>query len=796
MSTTSSFPFSTMEVPLMDDSMEMASPYHGHADDFEIDIDVMEDQDSNPDRDMAVVDEYVDTSNGGIYEHDGLPDEEMVDDMAEPSMIDADEYPGTNRNIEMQDTEGKSYEAEMLEDEYDEDIDAPVPEHEQEVSTSSEAPGGQETSRASPTPNDQDVCKNSESTPLEHQRGEEPDYPDKTRLDALPVPDQAADPPKQPFEQPESARLQSGFTEEGIGNPNEPKQADPEVVRDNIPQEGAEKWQKHGNGEENLESAQLSSDELKRADVQSHDEKQPSGSGEQEAEKEHVDPALHPVKVYYQDNEISLFPPREGDSTETFFLEDEGLAYCSFEKLFESCRGVLQDHVTENEVLVVDIEPLNIQLIEDSLQTSKVTLKQIIDVYLQLCHNDGIGSSDALYLTLSTKLTVSAELSNLFLAASEGKGLSGIQPWEVYPEAEDSSAKFDESAQETYPEEPQDALDNGDERTREFEPTSPDQDAPNLESTEPGSQSVEEVEANDADTNPIETESQIPAPVEHESSNSDPNDLEEQETDSTSTAEPSASIDTPGQLLGTKDGATGSHDDEEKEDSEDEYEDPEEVEPDVAVRQEEESYVDDSKLINGDDEVGEDTGEFTEGHPEEYHDLHSEFLEPQTPEEAAAEDASQNHEDTVAENLKIEDTTKESEPLLDGNSATSQSHQTPHFLDHSLGTAEDLLKSPDNDLKDLDQVARAWDASELEEPDETAEQTSAFRTNTDEAADLPFNDEEEYFDLGIAEDLDDFDEGNVIAPPNHVSAKRAREPEDELDKPESTTPEVKRTRSS
>lgn len=77
--------------------------------------------------------------------------------------------------------------------------------------------------------------------------------------------------------------------------------------------------------------------------------------------------ALHPVKVYYQDNEISLFPPHEGDSSETFFLEDESLAYEPLGKLFESCREVLYEHVGENETLVLDIESLNLQLMEVSV---------------------------------------------------------------------------------------------------------------------------------------------------------------------------------------------------------------------------------------------------------------------------------------------------------------------------------------------------------------------------------------------------------------------------------------------
>jgi len=68
------------------------------------------------------------------------------------------------------------------------------------------------------------------------------------------------------------------------------------------------------------------------------------------------------------------------------------------------------------------------------LQISKVTLSQIVELYLQLCHNDGVDEPEPLYLTLSTKLTLPSEISNLFAAANEGKGLSHIHSWEEYEE--------------------------------------------------------------------------------------------------------------------------------------------------------------------------------------------------------------------------------------------------------------------------------------------------------------------------------------------------------------------------
>lgn len=73
-----------------------------------------------------------------------------------------------------------------------------------------------------------------------------------------------------------------------------------------------------------------------------------------------------------------------------------------------------------------------------------MTLSQIVELYLQLCHNDGVDEPEPLYLTLSTKLTLPSEISNLFAAANEGKGLSHIHPWDEYEEVEQDAGDIHE----------------------------------------------------------------------------------------------------------------------------------------------------------------------------------------------------------------------------------------------------------------------------------------------------------------------------------------------------------------
>ncbi|KAL4912812.1 hypothetical protein BDW62DRAFT_193725 [Aspergillus aurantiobrunneus] len=789
MTATSSFAFSTMEVPSMDDTMEMASPYQGHADDFEIDIDVMEDQVSNPDKDMTAEDEYMDNSHGDNHGQDGFPDEDMIDDVAEPSMIDADEYPGTNQNIDMQyeegkaDEERKTYEAEMLEDEYDEDIDVPVPEHEHEVPPSLEPADSEENPRASPT--DKELHEDHTKSPSEPQ---DVARIDETQLKLQTDSGQTAN--NLDSDQPvaETAHVESLYHEEATGNTNEAEQtekAEPKAMHNNSQQETSGDLQHSENEDGDSDQAQSFNDDAKELKVEPQDEQQVPESNDQAPEQERgstESPSLYPVKVYYQDNEISLFPPREGDSSETFFLEDEGLAYDSFGKLFVACREVLQNHINENEVLIVDIETLNIQLTEDSPEMHKVTLKQIVDVYLQLCHNDGTQEPGALYLTLSTKLTVAAELSDLLLAASEGKGLSEIQSWEVYPE-EGASAEYEETAQEPYPEELQVSLDKEGNEGALDESTSHGPDAPNPQQDAPKpqeSQNVENTELEEVAINAAQSEAR-PGSSHTASHNS-----EEQNTESTGTLEPLPSADATEERPEPEEAIEDFHD---SESNEDEYHDGDE--PDDGAYPEEGPFVHAAGSIgNLDEPERDDTGNLTEEHPEEYHDLKSGYHEKPPSGEDVKNDDSQNQEGLPLDDAKNQDSPKETEATPD------ESHQTQHVVDDSLGATDELLKSPGSDSKVIDEQAKADDAIEPGELDEAAENALAVPAENDEGADLPFEDDEVYLDLGIADDLGDFDEDQDVATTSHISGKRIREPDDELDLPESTSSEVKRSRSS
>lgn len=72
-----------------------------------------------------------------------------------------------------------------------------------------------------------------------------------------------------------------------------------------------------------------------------------------------------PVTLIYQDTEMSLFPPAEGDQT-TYFLGDEGLVSQNLENLFGACRNVLAGSIEEEERLEFSIDDLGLRISEVS----------------------------------------------------------------------------------------------------------------------------------------------------------------------------------------------------------------------------------------------------------------------------------------------------------------------------------------------------------------------------------------------------------------------------------------------
>jgi hypothetical protein len=356
----------------MDDTMEMASPYLGQADDFDIDIDLMDDHVSNMDSDMMGADEFSTTSQPHEPTNDAIFDADMADGPSEGSMVDADNYVEEDNDIDVQFEEG-TYEAEMTEGDQVESVAPAAPIISVPSLRVELAHNNEDTSN--PIKEDQpvveeqpfDAVPQTSSDQLESTSAQnEAPAPgvEESRIQAEPSTGDGDNDDDDDLAEPPTGIV--NFTE--INNDHdkrEPNEEANETVQPpvsnlevkNTPHENPTPNKEHASAED------PSVDGGKHTEAQSISETDRHVPGD--TESLHHD-SLHPVKIIYQENEIALFPPLEGDSAETFFLHDEDVAYDNVEKLFKALRSVLQGNVADNEVLVIDVDALGIQMTEVS----------------------------------------------------------------------------------------------------------------------------------------------------------------------------------------------------------------------------------------------------------------------------------------------------------------------------------------------------------------------------------------------------------------------------------------------
>ncbi|KAK3168296.1 hypothetical protein OEA41_004743 [Lepraria neglecta] len=151
---------------------------------------------------------------------------------------------------------------------------------------------------------------------------------------------------------------------------------------------------------------------------------------------------VHPVVIVYQDTEISLFPPVDQDEehSTTYLLQDEQVAGEPINKLLGACRSVLGESITDHDELMINIDGLGLHFSEFTIESSNITLLQLIDVYINLHHNDGLENPPPLYMNLITKTTFSHRFEFLQNAIMEGKGFSQLRTSEVYYDDQQAEA--------------------------------------------------------------------------------------------------------------------------------------------------------------------------------------------------------------------------------------------------------------------------------------------------------------------------------------------------------------------
>lgn len=355
-----------MEVQATGDSMEMASPYQGQADDFDIDIDLMEDHVSNMDSDMMGADEFTSISQPNEFNNDAIYDADMADGPSEGSMIDADNYADEDNDIDVQ-FEEEPYEEEMIETDQGEDMNIAGPVIHLE-------PAGNNEDAANPIKEDATVTTvepleaapqgTSDSMGLAPVQDEIKtsgvEGPDTQVQPSTAVDDDLAEEPSETVISPETGGHNG--KSELVEDANEISQSSvSETEATQVPNEAPEASQI----KQSIEDPHTD-DAAPEAQPGPEENNQVADEDEPLQQVTYIDEPVHPVKILYQDCEIALFPPLEGDVADTFFIEDEALAYENIDQIFKALRQVLQKTMAGNEVLVIDIETLGIQMTEVS----------------------------------------------------------------------------------------------------------------------------------------------------------------------------------------------------------------------------------------------------------------------------------------------------------------------------------------------------------------------------------------------------------------------------------------------
>ncbi|EZF78549.1 hypothetical protein H105_00460 [Trichophyton soudanense CBS 452.61] len=410
-----------MEAIIIDESMELApdtARYFDPHDDIEIDLDEV--GAPSHDDDVIVDDASMAGSDqaeimGGT--HEPVKDADMVDDSHGAQHVE-DSHKQAEEDYQFVDgaldIDNQSYE---MEDDYEEDIDAPIP-----------GTGVMEPDLPGKGAPSAEMAEDGYNGMEDEPTGmvEPSVHPEVTEQNVSSVSKERSEnsgilPPGEQ-EQVHEVNLSAGEPDQGITSDEQPQNAEhleteEPVYGVNSPEEGP----------------------VPRK----------SETGAQESEAS----ILHNVQVLYQDSEISLFPPKEDDLSETYFLEDEALADEPIGDLLNACRVVLGDHMGTEEELYMEIECLGLHLTE--AVHPPISLSQIVQVYLDLCRNDGDTNPGPLYITLATQPSFTQNFNTLSEAAQSGKGLSYVGKWDecenqiMFEEHENTESQHGEEAENT-----------------------------------------------------------------------------------------------------------------------------------------------------------------------------------------------------------------------------------------------------------------------------------------------------------------------------------------------------------
>lgn len=428
MSAIPSFAFQNVDAPQLDDKMDVASSPFRQPDDIDIDLDSVRDPSViGSIHDDMIDDEVVQLGNSGVAQDETdeiLPDDDMFDDTNPPLTTE-------NADIDYN-MDGDGEGVRLDEDEdilYEEEEDMPVEQPAQTVDEAGEVTLAEEPQDYQEADDEIDLVDfDEEHAETQQLTTNEAHVAAKQEIANITEPEpETATAVQEPLPEVENGTEQPEAGQQDDGT-QDPEQAE-----------------EHHEFEDDVHAANDGTDEFE-AVVPSAETIPPAigasalapqDNVEQQEDTEHHDPehadksqevqaSLHPVTLVYLDDEMSLFPPMLGDASAIYFLQDSSLAFEPLDKLLAACRDILKGTLDHHDELVLDISSLGLHICEDSKYAAQITLSQILEVYLQLCHNDGNEESPPLYCYLSSRVSLASQYAYLASACGEGKGFSEI----------------------------------------------------------------------------------------------------------------------------------------------------------------------------------------------------------------------------------------------------------------------------------------------------------------------------------------------------------------------------------
>lgn len=333
-------PVTGLELPAVEDNMEISSPYRRADDDIDIDIDAPGVQPQQHDEDYNWEDaEQPQWDLSGIAGPEGEIDYTMVDEDARADLsedgIMRDDITVTDEHLADATLEDREETKSLLDYTvagHGEDASAIEGDHAFDAVDDAQAHDVEDASAETADP----------KSTFSHQEAEVADDPlvlnalagDASALaeeDAVAADEQVADEPYDDADLVDDQRTDRSHDDQIFDD-------------DQSPNEGE-------NGEH------TGSNRLQlNTDTQTHDHQDNLQSAA----------PLHPVVVWYEGDEISLFPPKEEDTSETYFLRDENLVNVSISDLLRACRDVLGETIRDDQELELSVPDLGLSLTEVS----------------------------------------------------------------------------------------------------------------------------------------------------------------------------------------------------------------------------------------------------------------------------------------------------------------------------------------------------------------------------------------------------------------------------------------------